>query len=94
VGAPILDYNNDPIGAITILVPSFRAEVINDPQVLSKLKRATISVSEALMNGSSSRNLKKKKPTLQADPSKSQKETSNLMSPQGRTEHKVVGLNN
>ncbi len=92
VGAPILDYNNDPIGAITILVPSFRADVVKDPQVLSKLKRATINISEALMNGSSSSlNLKNKKPVLKADPSKSQKGTSDLMSPRGRTEHKVVG---
>ena len=72
VGAPILDYNNDPIGAITILVPSFRAEVIKNRQVLSKLKRATINISEELLNGSSSssRNLKKSEPALKAYPSK------------------------
>jgi DNA-binding IclR family transcriptional regulator len=93
VGAPILDYNNDPIGAITILVPSFRAEVIKDRQVLFKLKKATTNISEALMNGSSSsRNLKQKKPLLKAESTTSQKETPNTMSRRGRIEHKVVGL--
>ena len=93
VGSPILDYNNDPIGAITILVPSFRAEVIKDRQVLSKLKKTTINISEALMNGSSSsRNLKKKKPNLEAESTKSQKRTSNSISSRDRHEHKVVGL--
>ena len=57
VGAPILDYNNDPIGALTILVPSLRAEIINDHQVLSWLKRSTINISEELLNGSSSSSL-------------------------------------
>lgn len=58
VGAPIFDYNNDPLGAITILVPSLRAKVINDHEVLSKLKRTTTNISEALLNGSSSSSLK------------------------------------
>jgi DNA-binding IclR family transcriptional regulator len=61
VGAPILDYNNDPIGALTILVPSLRAEIINDHQVLSWLKRSTINISEELLNGSSSSSLDHKK---------------------------------
>jgi len=65
VGAPILDYNNDPLGALTILVPSLRADVINDRQVLSKLKKATINISEALLNGSSvSRSRKKTAGTM------------------------------
>jgi IclR family KDG regulon transcriptional repressor len=74
VGAPILDYNNDPLGAITILVPSFRAEVINDRQVLSKLKKTTLDISEELMNGSSSSsNLKKKRHVSETVPVKSKK---------------------
>jgi DNA-binding IclR family transcriptional regulator len=64
----------------------YRAEVINDRQVLSKLNKATIDISEALMNGSSSsRNLMKKKPALMAEPSTSQKGTLNSMSQRGRT---------
>ena len=74
IGAPILDYNNDPLGAITILVPSLRAEVINDREVLSKLKKATVDISEALMNGSSSSSsLKKKRHVSKTVPSKSHK---------------------
>jgi IclR family KDG regulon transcriptional repressor len=94
VGAPILDYNNDPLGAITILVPSLRAEVINDLEVLSKLKKATVNISEELMNGSSSSsNLKKKRHVSETVPSKSKKKTSNPKSHRGPTERKVVRRN-
>jgi DNA-binding IclR family transcriptional regulator len=48
IGSPVIDYSNEPVCAVSILVPSFRSSVIYDQNTLSSLKQTASAISSEL----------------------------------------------
>jgi IclR family transcriptional regulator, KDG regulon repressor len=48
VGAAFFDHDDTPLGAITILAPAFRVEVIHDPATLDALKKTAARISAGM----------------------------------------------
>jgi DNA-binding IclR family transcriptional regulator len=48
MGAPIFDSSSFPVGSITILIPSIRAQKIHDEKILAILKKTAAEISSAM----------------------------------------------